>query len=84
LVKIVVERQINLRLEESIIEKVDFLVKIGLFKSRTEAFKEALRMLIDKYYRGLMEKRLKKIREGTENYPSLTEIVIRIHEDEEI
>ncbi len=84
MVKIVVERQINLRLEESIIEKVDFLVKIGLFKSRTEAFKEALRMLIDKYYRGLMEKRLKKIREGTENYPSLTEIVIRIHEDEEI
>ena len=60
MVKILVERQINLRLEENIIERVDFLVKTGLLGSRTEGFREALRMLIDKYYRELMEKWLEK------------------------
>ena len=32
--------QVNIRLEESIIEKVDYLVKKGIFKTRTEAFKK--------------------------------------------
>ncbi len=76
------EKQVNLRLEKDLVEKIDYLVKIGIFKTRTEAFKVALRMLIDKYYRRLLDGRLSEIRDGTEDYPSLTEIVVRIHEEE--
>mgnify|MGYP000035216575 CR=1 FL=1 len=75
--------QVNIRLEASILEKIDYLVKRGIFKTRTEAFKKALLALIDKYYRELLEDRLKKIREGTEGYPDLTKIVVGMHEEEE-
>jgi len=57
-------------------------VKIGVFKTRTEAFRNALLMLIDKYYRELLEERLEGIRKGTKSYPNLTEIVVRMHEEE--
>jgi len=75
--------QVNIRLEASILERIDNLVKSGIFKTRTEAFKSALLMLIDRYYRELMEKRLEEIREGTEDYPNLTETVVKMHEEEE-
>ena len=77
-----VERQVNLRLDEELLERVDFLVKSGVFKNRTEAFRVALLMLVVKYYRDVLMERLEWIREGTEGYPDLTEIVARIHEEE--
>jgi len=60
---IVAEKQVNLRLEKDLAENIDYLVKMGIFKTRTEAFKVALRMLIDKYYRGLLDRRLSEIRD---------------------
>ena len=77
-----VERQVNLRLDEELLERVDFLVKRGVFKSRIEAFRAALLMLVDKYYKDVLKERLERIREGTEGYPDLTEIVVRMHEEE--
>ncbi len=73
----------NVRLEKSILEKIDILVRMGFFKTRTEAIKKALLMLINRYYGEILKQRLEKIREGTENYPSLTKIVEKIHEEEE-
>ncbi len=77
-----VERQVNLRLDEELLERIDFLVKSGVFKSRTEAFRVALLMLVDKYYGVILRERLEWIREGTEGYPDLTEIVVGMHEEE--
>lgn len=78
-----VEKQVNLRLEENLLNKIDTLVKAGMFKTKTEAFKKALEMLIDRYYKKLLEEKLEKIREGTSEFPSLTNIVVKIHEEEE-
>ena len=72
-----------MRLDVELVKKVDYLVKMGFFRTRTEAFKEAISMLIKKYYRELLKERLERIREGTEKYPSLTDIVVRMHEEEE-
>lgn len=77
------KEQVNLRLDVELLKKVDYLVKMGFFRTRTEAFKEAISMLIKKYYRELLKERLERIREGTEKYPSLTDIVVRMHEEEE-
>jgi len=77
------KEQVNVRLDVELLEKVDYLVKMGFFKTRTEAFKEAINMLIKKYYKELLRERLERIREGTEKYPSLTDIVVRMHEEEE-
>jgi len=77
------KEQVNLRLDVELVKKVDYLVKMGFFRTRTEAFKEAISMLIKKYYRELLKERLERIREGTEKYPSLTDIVVRMHEEEE-
>jgi len=77
------KEQVNVRLDVDLLEKIDYLVRRGFFKTRTEAFKEAINMLIKKYYRKLLKERLEHIREGTEKYPSLTRIIIKMHEEEE-
>ena len=77
-----VERRVDLWLDEELLERVDFLVKSGIFKSRTEAFKVALLMLVDKYYGVVLRERLERIQEGTEGYPDLTGIVVEVHEEE--
>jgi len=77
------KEQVNVRLDIELLEKVDYLVKMGVFKTRTEAFREAISMLIKKYFKEVLKERLEKIREGTEKYPSLTRIVTKMHEEEE-
>lgn len=75
--------QVNLRIEKDLIEKIDLLVKHGFFKNRTEVFLVALNRLIKDYLKEFLRQKLDKIREGTNKYPSLTNTVVKMHEEEE-
>ncbi|MFQ6075146.1 MAG: ribbon-helix-helix domain-containing protein [Candidatus Bathyarchaeia archaeon] len=75
--------QVNIRLRRELIDEVDRLVKSGRFSSKTEAFTEAVRLLIKAHKGELLAKRIDRIREGTEGYPSPTEAVVSAHEEED-
>jgi len=75
--------QVNLKLDASLIQEVERLVEKGHFSSRTEAFTEALRLLIRSYKAKELMERIDKIREGTEELPSVTEAVIKAQEEED-
>ena len=75
--------QVNLKLEPSLVREVERLVEEGRFSSKTEAFTEALRLLIRSYKAEELRKRIDRIREGTERMPSATEALAEMHEEED-
>ena len=75
--------QVNLKLDANLIREVKRLVEEGYFSSKTEAFTEALRLLIRSYKARELMERIDKIREGTEELPSVTEAVIKAQEEED-
>lgn len=75
--------QVNLKLDEGIVREVEELVRKGYFSSKTEAFSKALQLLVRQYKAGEISRRFYEIRKGTEDMPSLTEAVVRSHEEED-
>jgi len=75
--------QVNVRLEKELVAQVDELVKSGRFPSKTDAFSDALRLLIRAYKGEMLARRIDQIREGTEGYPSLTDALSASREEEE-
>lgn len=76
--------QVNLRLDEKIVEEVERLVREGYFSSKTEAFTQALKLLVRYYRLEELNRRFEKIREGTESLPSVTAAVVASHEEEDL
>ncbi|MEM1509322.1 MAG: hypothetical protein QW291_01335 [Thermofilaceae archaeon] len=76
--------QVNLKLEQKLVEEVEKLVSEGYFPSKTEAFTQALKMLVRKYKVDEMKRKFDKIREGTESLPSVSLAVIDSHEEEDV
>lgn len=75
--------QVNVRLRKELVAEVDSLIKSGRFSSKTEAFSEAIKLLIRAYKGELLARKMDRIREGTESYLSPTEAVIASHEEED-
>lgn len=75
--------QVNLKLDEKTVREVEKLVQKGRFKTKTEAFKEALQLLIKSHRAEELASRIDEIREGTERAPSVTEAVVEAHEEED-
>jgi len=75
--------QVNLKLDEKTVKEVERLIEKGYFSSKTEAFVKALQLLIKSQKAGELAKRIDKIREGTEGAPSVTEAVVKSHEEED-
>lgn len=75
--------QVNLKLDEKTVREVEKLVKEGYFSSKTEAFVKALQLLIKSQKAGEMAKRIDEIRKGTEKAPSVTEAIVKSHEEED-
>jgi len=71
-------------LDERVVREVERLVKEGYFSSKTEAFTQALKLLISYYKVEELKKRFESIREGTEALPSVTEAIISSHEEEDV
>ena len=75
--------QVNVRLERGLVAEVDELVRSGHFRSKTDAFSDALRLLIRAHKGEALAERIDRIREGTEGYPSLTDALAASREEEE-
>lgn len=75
--------QVNVRLQRELISEIDDLIRRGRFSSKTEAFSEALRLLIRTYKGEELARKIDRIREGTEIYPDLAEAVTSSHEEED-
>jgi Arc/MetJ-type ribon-helix-helix transcriptional regulator len=75
--------QVNVRLERELVAEIDELVRSGRFSSKTEAFSEALRLLMRAHKGEELARLLDEIREGTGAYPSLTDALAASREEEE-
>lgn len=75
--------QVNVKLERELLHEVERLVESGTYHSKTEAFTEALKLLL-RIQRGreILQK-IERIREGTETYPSPSRALTELHEKEE-
>jgi Arc/MetJ-type ribon-helix-helix transcriptional regulator len=75
--------QVNVKLEEQLLREVERLVESGTYATKTEAFTEALKLLLRiQRGRGLLQK-IDKIRQGTETLPSASRALREVHEKEE-
>ena len=75
--------QVNVKLERQPVREVEGLVERGAYHSKTEAFTEALKLLLP-IQNGLeLLDKIEKIRQGTENYPSPSRALTELHEEEE-
>jgi len=54
-----------------------------LYASKTEAFAEALKLLLKAQKGRTILQRIEKIREGTEAYPSASQALVEAHEEED-
>jgi len=70
--------------EEGWEKVIPYLNPARAFNSKTEAFTKALRLLVRKYKANQLRGQIEKIREGTESLPSVTEAVIKAHEEEDL
>ncbi|MEM0345977.1 MAG: ribbon-helix-helix domain-containing protein, partial [Thermofilaceae archaeon] len=73
--------QVNLKLDAELVREVERLVSEGYFPTKTEAFTQALRMLIRQYKAEELKRRLNRVREGTESLPSASAAVVALHEE---
>jgi len=71
------------KLEEKLLKEVEGLVESGLCASKTEAFAEALKLLLKAKKGKTILQRIDKIREGTEGYPSANQALVEAHEEED-
>lgn len=75
--------RVSLKLDEKMIKEIESLVERGYFSSKTEACVKALQLLIRSHKAEELAKRINEIREGTESAPSVTEAVVKAHEEED-
>jgi Arc/MetJ-type ribon-helix-helix transcriptional regulator len=75
--------QVNVKLDDELLRQVERLVESKTYASKTEAFTEALRLLLRSQRGKALLQRIDKIREGTEAYPSASHALIEDHEQED-
>ncbi|PKP57293.1 MAG: hypothetical protein CVT89_04730 [Candidatus Altiarchaeales archaeon HGW-Altiarchaeales-2] len=63
--------------------KLEYAVTEGHYKNKSAAILESINLLIRKHKLQKIRMRIMRSREGTENMPSLTEIIIKSHEEED-
>ncbi|HID17991.1 TPA: ribbon-helix-helix protein, CopG family [Candidatus Bathyarchaeota archaeon] len=75
--------QVNVKLDEKLVREIERLVEEGYVKTKKEAFERALRLLIKSRKALELAERINKVREGTETMPSVTEALVKSHEEED-
>lgn len=76
--------QATFRTTDVLMDEVNKLVKMGVYRSKTEVFNEALRGIIQRYRAQRAYEQILKIRERNKDIPAdLTELVVKAHEEED-
>ncbi len=76
--------QLNVRTSPVLIEELDSLVDRGLFRSRTEAVNEGIRLLIRRYKAMKIAEKIDKIALGKKSKKSLTKVLLELRDDEDV
>lgn len=76
--------QLNVRTSPVLIEELDSLVDRGLFRNRTEAVNEGIRLLIRRYKVMKIAEKIDKIALGKKGRESLTEVLSELRDDEDV
>jgi Arc/MetJ-type ribon-helix-helix transcriptional regulator len=71
------------KLEEKLLRAVEGMVERGRYRSKTEAFTEALKLLLKANEGKTIVQRMENVREGTEAYPSASQAVVEAHEEDD-
>ena len=75
--------QLNVRTSPALIEELDSLVDRGLFRSRTEAVNEGIRLLIRRYKAMKIAEKIDKIALGKKDKESLTKVLLELRDEED-
>ena len=75
--------QLNVRTSENMLKGIDKTVSKGLYKNRSEAVNEALRLFLRQYEMGVIERRMKVLAERNASGYNATRAVVESHEKEE-
>ena len=75
--------QMNVRTTNFLIGELDSIVQEGMFRSRSEAVNEAVRLLIRRYKLLRLEQKLNRVRKGTSRYANVTKLIETIHEEDD-
>lgn len=83
MVRRLAKTQVNVKLEGELLREVESLVESGAYHSKTEAFTEALKLLLRMQKGRELLERIERVRHGTEDYPSASRALTELHEEEE-
>lgn len=75
---------IALNIPDMLLEQLDKMIAEGLFKTRTEAIKEGVRLLIQKREIKKLKGKILYIKTDTEDLSSLTQAVVKQHEEDDV
>ena len=79
----VASTQLNVRTSATLIEELDSLVDHGLFRNRTEAVNEGIRMVIRRYKAMKIAEKIDQISKKKQGKKSLTEALVELREEED-
>jgi Arc/MetJ-type ribon-helix-helix transcriptional regulator len=79
----IVSSQLNIRTSETLIDELDYLVNNGIFRNRTEAVNEGIRLLIRRYKAIKIAKKIDQIAKDTKSKGSLTKTLLELREEED-
>ena len=78
-----VKSQVNVKLERQLIREVERLVEAGTYRSKTDAFAEALKLLLRLHRGQELIAKMDSIRDGTETRSNASRAIIELHEEED-
>ena len=75
--------QLNVRTSATLINELDSLVNHGLFRNRTEAVNEGIRLVIRRYKAMKIAENIDKIAMGKKGKESLTKVLKELRDEED-
>jgi Arc/MetJ-type ribon-helix-helix transcriptional regulator len=75
--------QMNIRTSPVLLDEIDVIVQSGMFRNRTEAVNEALRLLIRKYRIMKIADQIKEFSEDNKVKKNLTRILLEAREEDD-
>ncbi len=76
--------QLNIRTSETLVEELDSLVDHGIFRNRTEAVNEGIRLLVKRYKAMKIAEKIDEIAEAEHGEGDLTEALLELRREEDV